>query len=140
MTELPVAHHPRRHGRSKFGSGRFLAGFFALLTVLFLPRFRFKPLHLFGVVGLVCFVAGLAINAYLTYLRLSGEQIGTRPLLQLGVLLVVTGVQFFSMGLLGEMIVLAASRDRSDRHPYRVLSQDDARMMSHESQAELPSR
>lgn len=105
VVEVPVHHRPRPFGRSKYGPGRFLAGLLDLLTVLFLTRYERKPLHLFGLIGLLSFLAGVAINAYLTALWFQGHSIGTRPLLQLGVLLMLMGVQFISLGLLGELMV-----------------------------------
>ena len=120
VTEVGVRHRARPFGRSKFGPKRFLSGFLDLFTVLFLTRFSFKPLHLFGTMGLISFLAGGAINLYLTLLWLSGERIGTRPLLQLGVLLMVVGVQLFSMGLLGEMIALTWARQGGPA--YRVIA------------------
>lgn len=121
VVEVAVAHRPRPYGRSKYGPGRFLAGVLDLLTVLFLTRFQRKPLHLFGSAGLLCLVVGIAIDLYLTWLWLQGERIGTRPLLQLGVLLVVTGVQFLSLGLLGEMMTLASAQARRGEHVYQVV-------------------
>lgn len=121
VAEVAVAHRPRQYGRSKFGPKRFLSGFLDLLAVLFLTRFQRKPLHLFGSVGLLSLVAGVAINLYLTWLRLQGEIIGTRPLLQLGVLLMVTGVQFLSLGLLGEMITLSSAQDHREGRVYEVV-------------------
>lgn len=102
--EVVVEHHPRKYGRSKFGPSRFLSGFFDLITVLFLSRYMRKPLHLFGIVGLLSFLAGFVISLYLTILRLSGQWISNRPLLFLGILLLILGVQFISIGLIGEMI------------------------------------
>lgn len=125
VAEVPVQHHPRRFGVSKFGAGRFLAGFFDLFTVLFLTRFRNKPLHLFGSIGGVCLAVGLLINIYLTWVWLSGHPIGTRPLLQLGVLLVVLGIQFGSIGLLAEMITRMAFRStRGEVWFYRILESE----------------
>lgn len=118
--EIPVAHQPRRFGKSKFGAERFLAGLFDLFTVLFLMRFQRKPLHLFGLVGLAFLAVGLVINGYLTVIWLGGESIGTRPLLQLGVLLMVMGVQFLSLGLLGEMVAQGTARQHPQGHVYRV--------------------
>ncbi|HEX2174063.1 MAG TPA: glycosyltransferase family 2 protein [Dehalococcoidia bacterium] len=122
VAEVPVVHHPRRFGASKFGARRFLAGFFDLFTVLFLTRFRNKPLHLFGSIGGLCLAVGFLINLHLSWLWLSGQPIGTRPLLQLGVLLVVLGIQFGSIGLLAEMITRMAFRTtRGEIWFYRVL-------------------
>ncbi len=105
VTEIKVHHRPRRYGTSKFGMGRFAVGFFDLITVLFLTQYTWRPLHLFGSLGLLSLGIGFLINAYLTFLWLTGHRpIGNRPLLMLGVLLMIIGVQFISFGLLGEMI------------------------------------
>ncbi|MGF1464784.1 MAG: glycosyltransferase [Sandaracinaceae bacterium] len=109
--EIPVEHHPRRHGRSKYGLERMAKGFFDLLTVVLLTRYRQRPLHLFGWAGLAMFGAGFACLLYLTVLWFAGGgPIGTRPLLTLGLLLVVVGVQLFCTGLLGEMITHTGER------------------------------
>lgn len=112
VAELQVHHRPRRFGRSKYGVMRFLRGSFDLLTVIFLTQYTTRPLHLFGWAGLAAFGSGLLINLYLTALWFQGEVIHTRPLLTLGVLLMVTGVQFFSFGLLADMLTKAASTGR----------------------------
>jgi glycosyltransferase involved in cell wall biosynthesis len=104
ITELPVSHRPRPHGSSRYGLERYLRGFLDLLTVSFMGRYRHRPLHLFGGLGLVLGMAGVVILVYLTILKLSGQGIGERPLLTLGVLLVVVGMQFVSLGLLSELI------------------------------------
>jgi glycosyltransferase involved in cell wall biosynthesis len=104
VTELSVNHRPREHGRSRYGVERYLRGFLDFLTVWFMGRYRHRPLHLFGGLGLAMGAVGSALLAYLTVLKLSGEAIGHRPLLTLGVLLVVVGLQFFSLGLLSELI------------------------------------
>jgi len=115
--ELSVNHRRREHGRSRYGVERYLRGFLDLLTVSFIGRYRHRPLHLFGGFGLVLGLLGTAILAYLTVLKLTGAAIGHRPLLVLGVLLVVVGMQFFSLGLLSEMVTSqheerAGARDR----------------------------
>jgi len=104
VAELPVNHRPRTHGRSRYGLERYLRGFLDLLTVTFMGRFRHRPLHLFGGLGLVLGLLGTVILVYLTVLKATGEAIGQRPLLTLGVLFVVVGLQFFSLGLLSEMV------------------------------------
>jgi glycosyltransferase involved in cell wall biosynthesis len=104
VAELPVNHRPREHGRSRYGMERYLRGFLDFLTVWFMGRYRHRPLHLFGTLGLAMGAIGTAVLVYLTVLKLSGEAIGHRPLLTLGVLLVVVGLQFFSLGLLSELI------------------------------------
>ncbi len=107
VTELPVNHRPRRHGKSRFGLERYARGGLDLITVVFLGRYQYRPLHLFGGLGAILTSFGLLIGIYLTVLRLSGETIGQRPLLFLGVLLIVVGVQLLTLGLLGQMLVLA---------------------------------
>jgi len=104
VAELPVNHRPRTHGRSRYGLERYVRGFLDLLTVTFMGRYRHRPLHLFGGLGLVLGFLGTAILVYLTVLKATGSAIGQRPLLTLGVLLVVVGLQFFSLGLISEMV------------------------------------
>ena len=104
VAELPVNHRPRTHGRSRYGIERYVRGFLDLLTVTFMGRYRHRPLHLFGGLGLVLGFLGTVILVYLTVLKATGAAIGQRPLLTLGVLLVVVGLQFFSLGLIGEMV------------------------------------
>jgi len=104
VAELPVNHRPREHGRSRYGVERYARGFLDFLTVSFMGRYRHRPLHLFGGLGLVFALIGSVVLVYLTVVKLSGSAIGHRPLLTLGVLLVVVGFQFFSLGLLSELI------------------------------------
>jgi glycosyltransferase involved in cell wall biosynthesis len=104
VAELPVNHRPREHGRSRYGMERYLRGFLDLLTVTFMGRYRHRPLHLFGGLGLGLGALGSIVLAYLAVLKLGGAAIGHRPLLTLGVLLVVVGVQLVSLGLLSELI------------------------------------
>jgi dolichol-phosphate mannosyltransferase len=104
VAELPVNHRPREHGRSRYGMERYVRGFLDLLTVTFMGRYRHRPLHLFGGLGLLLGLAGTVVLAYLTVLKLTGEAIGHRPLLILGVLLVVVGVQLVSLGLVSELV------------------------------------
>jgi glycosyltransferase involved in cell wall biosynthesis len=104
VAELPVNHRPREHGKSRYGVERYFRGFLDFLTVWFMGRYRHRPLHLFGGLGLLLGTIGTVLLVYLTVLKLSGEAIGHRPLLTLGVLLAVVGLQFFSLGLLSELI------------------------------------
>lgn len=123
LGEVEVKHHRRKYGRSKFGASRFASGFFDLVTVLFLTRYTRRPLHLFGIAGVVSFVAGAAISVYLAYQRIFlSTYLSNRPLLFLGILLVIVGVQSISLGLLGEMI--AASAEASNpRQRYGIRSE-----------------
>lgn len=105
IKELPVKHHPRTWGKSKYGWSRLVKGFLDLLTVTFLTNYRQRPMHLFGLPGLLSLFLGILIGLFLTFQRLiENESIGTRPLLMLAVLLVVIGAQFFGLGLLGEFL------------------------------------
>jgi dolichol-phosphate mannosyltransferase len=104
VAELPVNHRARANGHSRFGIERYLRAPFDLLTIVFMGRYRHRPLHLFGGVGVIASITGVAILAYLTILKIGGAGIGERPLLLLGVLLVVVGVQLLSLGLIGEML------------------------------------
>jgi glycosyltransferase involved in cell wall biosynthesis len=126
VAELPVNHRPRSHGRSRYGVERYLRGFLDLLTVSLVGRYRQRPLHLFGGIGLLLGILGTIVLAYLTVLKATGEAIGHRPLLILGVLLVVVGLQLFSLGLLGEMIrslheERTGERERERRHVDEIL-------------------
>ena len=106
IAEIPVRHHARKFGRSKYGFQRYLRGFLDLLTVLMITRFAYRPSHVFGGVGTLLILIGTLILAYLTGLKLfTGADIGGRPLLMLGVLLDVIGVQLLLFGLLAELIV-----------------------------------
>jgi dolichol-phosphate mannosyltransferase len=113
IAELPVNHRPREHGRSRYGAERYVRALLDLITVSFIGRYRHRPLHLFGGFGLLLGGIGFVILCYLTVLKLLGHAIGQRPLLLLGVLLVVVGMQFASLGLISEMI-LAQNEERDD--------------------------
>jgi glycosyltransferase involved in cell wall biosynthesis len=105
VTELPVQHHPRRHGVSKFGMERFLKGFLDLLTLVLTTKYAQRPLHVFGTVGVVVAVVGFLIDAWLTVEWFLGRtSLTNRPLALLGVLMIIVGVQLISIGLIGEMI------------------------------------
>lgn len=105
IAEKVVKHHPRKYGKTKFGLSRFMNGFLDLITITFVQKYLQKPMHFFGTIGVLLLLAGGAINVYLAYIKFVHNQgIGGRPLLFLGVLLMVLGVQLFSTGLLGELI------------------------------------
>jgi len=122
--ELAVQHHPRRFGKTKFGMYRFAAGFFDLITLLFRMKFVSKPLHLFGSLGSISFLIGLAILIYLTVGWFQGNWIGNRPLFMVGILGIIAGVQVFTLGLLGEMI---AERNSDKDYPIRADSDIESR-------------
>ncbi|MCI0707099.1 MAG: glycosyltransferase family 2 protein [Ignavibacteriae bacterium] len=103
--EKAVLHHERKYGHTKFGLSRFFRGFLDLLTVLYTTRYIRRPLHLFGVWGIVSFIAGTAIDLYLSIEWAMGlTSLSNRPLFLVGFLLIIIGIQFVSIGLLGEMI------------------------------------
>lgn len=104
VSEIPVKHHPRRYGKTKFGISRFFKGFVDLITVIFTTRYVKRPMHLFGFIGAFSFFLGIVVNAYLSYEWFMGIPLKDRPLLFLGILLIIVGVQFFAVGLLGELI------------------------------------
>lgn len=104
VTEIPVKHHSRRFGVSKFGLARFTHGFFDFITVGFLIKFLKRPMHFFGGLGALISMIGFVFCVYLTVLWFAGEVIGNRPLLILGVLLIIVGMQLVTTGLVAEML------------------------------------
>jgi glycosyltransferase involved in cell wall biosynthesis len=115
--EKIVQHHPRKYGRSKYTVGKFYRGFLDLLTILFTAKYIRRPLHLFGVWGIVSFTIGAAIDGYLSVEWFLGlTSISNRPLFLVGFLFIIIGVQFISLGLLGEMI----SRHERNEETYSI--------------------
>lgn len=112
VTERVVRHRPRLYGKTKYGLARYFHGLLDLFTVIFLGRYFQRPLHFFGLVGLVLSLAGLAISIYLTINWFGGVPIGNRPLFFLGILFIIVGIQFFSLGLLAELFVQRRHRDQ----------------------------
>lgn len=105
IAEKVVQHHPRKYGQTKFGLSRFMHGFLDLLTLMFVHHYMSRPMHFFGSLGVLALIVGGAINFYLSYMKvIHDEPLANRPLLFLGIMLVVIGVQFFSIGFLGDMI------------------------------------
>ncbi|AFZ52589.1 glycosyltransferase family 2 protein [Cyanobacterium aponinum UTEX 3222] len=120
ITEIPVNHHPRRFGKSKYGLGRTFRVIMDLLTVFFIKKFLTRPMHVFGFFGLISMILGFFIGIYLSFLKLGlGRSIGDRPLLILCVLLILTGVQLFSFGLLGELL-MRTYHESQKRPIYRI--------------------
>lgn len=112
ITEVPVMHHPRRYGKTKFGISRFFKGFIDLVTVLFVTRYIKRPMHFFGFLGALAFLIGIIILGYLSVLWIQGHSLSNRPMIFLGMLLIIVGVQLFAVGLLGEVIVHNSMDDR----------------------------
>jgi glycosyltransferase involved in cell wall biosynthesis len=134
VAEVAVNHRPRRYGSSRFGAERYMRGALDLLAVVFMGRYEYRPLHLFGGLGAGLTLAGLAIEVYLSVLKLSGEAIGSRPLLFLGLLLVVVGIQLLTFGLLAQMVVLV----RRERADFRAGQAQVERSVGFETSAPLP--
>lgn len=117
ISEIAVKHAARKYGETKFGSSRFFAGALDLITLLFLSRYVKRPLHFFGGLGLISFSLGSLVSAYLAFERIVfTKYLSNRPLLFLGVLLIIVGVQFISIGLIGEML----AESRADTVSYHV--------------------
>ena len=119
IAEIPVHHNKRRFGKSKYGMERYLRGLLDAVTMFFLMHFEEQPMYLFGRLGLLSGIVGICICVYLTILWMTGNPIGNRPLLQLGVLLIVAGIQLFSVGLLGELFVKQNHRRNQDESHIR---------------------
>lgn len=119
MDETPVQHHARQHGKSKYGLGRTMRVVSDLLLILFLKRFRHKPMHLFGGWGVFSLTAGALIFLYLFVEKLMGHDIWGRPLLILGLVLFMAGLQLIALGILAELQV-RTYYESQDKKPYRI--------------------
>lgn len=120
ITEMPVTHHARRFGTSKYGLGRTLRVVMDMLTVYFMKKFLTRPMHIFGSLGLASMAAGVALGVYLTLVKfLADQDIGDRPLLVLAVVLLLAGIQLFSFGLLAELL-MRTYHESQQRPIYRV--------------------
>ena len=104
ITEMPVAHRARVHGVSKYGVSRLVSGFLDLVSLMFMRSFASKPLHFFGLLGLIFMLIGFGVSGYFGYEWLQTGALHVRPLLLAGGFSLVMGVQFMSLGLLGEMM------------------------------------
>ena len=105
MTEMDVKHHPRIHGESKYGLSRTFKVMSDLILMLFFQKYFQRPIHLFGGIGIIAFLIGLLINFYLLLLKIMGEDIWGRPIMILGFILVLGGIQFITTGIIAEIIV-----------------------------------
>lgn len=112
--ELPVEHHPRRHGITKFGRARFWRGFLDLITVKFLTTYNARPFHFFGGIGVLLGAGGVGLLVWMLVEKVLGHGVGGRPALLIGVLLVILAVQFLSFGLLAELMVHLGRRRSLD--------------------------
>ena len=119
ITEIPINHYPRRYGKSKYGLWRTFRVVMDLLTVFFMKKFLTRPMHIFGMLGLISGGLGLVFGIYLTILKFGfGENIGDRPLLILVVVLLLAGLQLFSFGLLAELL-MRTYHESQERPIYR---------------------
>ncbi len=109
--EMRTVHHPRLHGKTKFGAARFLNGFLDLLAVMFLTKSSRRPLHLFGRIGVFIALVGAAITIGFSWRWVLGEGLRLRPALLFGAVLIILGIQFISMGFLGELIASTRSHE-----------------------------
>ncbi|HUK91329.1 MAG TPA: glycosyltransferase family 2 protein, partial [Blastocatellia bacterium] len=122
LGEVRVKHAGRAHGTSRYGTGRIFGGLFSLLTVILLTRYTNKPLHFFGMLGIGLFVFGFAIDSYLVVMRLFFRVwLSNRPLLTIGTMIMIVGVQLIIFGLLAEMIAFSYRREND----YSVLERSD---------------
>ena len=120
ISEIPVRHHPRRYGKSKYGLGRTFRVLMDLLTIWFMKTFLTRPMHVFGFLGLILMLLGLALGGYLSFLKLIlNQSIGDRPLLILVAILILTGIQLFGFGLLAELL-MRTYHESQGRPIYRV--------------------
>ena len=118
VNEIIVNHRPRKFGKSKYGNERYFKGLFDLITVLFLTKYLKRPLHLFGLFGFLFSTIGFFINLWVLYLKyFLGEPFSMHiAILVLGVMLIIIGVQFFSIGLIGEMIVQSNHKSFNEKN------------------------
>jgi glycosyltransferase involved in cell wall biosynthesis len=119
ITEMDVKHHARSHGVSKYGIGRTTRVISDLMLMLFMQKYRVKPMHLFGTLGLLTFIPGVLINFYLLILKMLGNDIGHRPLLTLGIVLLLAGIQLITTGFLAELI-MRTYFESQNKKPYSI--------------------
>ena len=119
ITQVPVRHHARQHGQSKYGLGRTFRVVSDLILMLFLKKYLQRPMHLFGQVGLAIFAAGALINLYLLGLKIAGQDIWGKPILILGALLVLTGVQLVTVGIIVE-VLMRTYYESQQKRPYKI--------------------
>ena len=121
MTEVDVKHHPRIHGTSKYGLSRTFKVMADLILMLFFQKYFQRPIHLFGGLGLLAFLLGGIINVYLLVLKIMGEDIWGRPILILGFMLILAGIQLITTGIIAEIIVRTYFESQ-DKKTYRIKS------------------
>jgi glycosyltransferase involved in cell wall biosynthesis len=119
IAEMNVKHHARIHGKSKYGLSRTSKVMSDLLLMLFFQKYLQRPIHLFGGAGIFSFMAGMLINSYMLVLKLFGQEIGGRPLLMLGILLTIAGIQLITFGLIAE-VLMRVYFESQNKKPYMI--------------------
>lgn len=119
LGQMDVKHHARKFGKSKYGIGRTFKVVSDLLLMIFFKKYLRKPMHLFGNFGLLLLLAGVIINIYLGVLKLMGQDIWGKPLLILGVILLITGIQLITIGIIAEML-MRIYYEGQRKKPYRI--------------------
>ena len=119
ITEMNVKHHPRIHGKTKYGIGRTFKVMSDLLLMVFFQKYLQRPMHLFGTLGILTFGLGMILNFYLLIDKLMGNQIGGRPLLILAITLTIGGIQLITSGLVAE-IIMRTYYESQDKKTYRI--------------------
>jgi glycosyltransferase involved in cell wall biosynthesis len=119
ITDVNVKHHPRRFGQSKYGLGRTSKVINDLLLILFQQKYLQKPIYLFGNIGIFLFGGGILISIYLVIEKIMGHDIGTRPLLSLAVLLILVGIQLFTIGIVIDLL-MKTYYESQDKKPYYI--------------------
>jgi glycosyltransferase involved in cell wall biosynthesis len=119
ITQVGVNHRPRQHGRSKYGLGRTFRVISDLMLMLFLKKYLQKPMHLFGTTGLLILSAGVIINIYMLILKFQGRDIWGKPLLLLGILLIIAGIQLITIGIVAEL-QMRTYFESQHKKPYRI--------------------
>ncbi|MGN6619331.1 MAG: glycosyltransferase family 2 protein [Ilyomonas sp.] len=119
ITQVDVRHHPRKFGKSKYGLGRTFRVMSDLVTMVFFRKYSQKPMHLFGTMGFVCLILGIIINLYLLALKIAGHDIWGKPILILGMILLLGGIQLITIGILAE-ISIRTYYESGDKKTYQV--------------------
>ncbi len=119
ITDVKVKHHSRKFGVSKYGLGRTFKVINDLLLILFQRKYLQKPIYLFGNIGILFFTLGVLINIYLLILKILGNDIGSRPLLILGMLLILVGIQLFTIGIVADLL-MRTYYESQNKKPYNI--------------------
>ena len=119
ITQTEVMHHERTHGESKYGMGRTIKVMSDLVLMLFFKKYLQRPMHLFGNFGVIIFIIGVAINLYMLWLKIQGQDIWGKPLMLVGILFVLTGIQLITFGIFVEL-QMRTYYESQNKKPYRI--------------------